>query len=185
MPPPADALPPPADPASSGRSGLCREVAAATPELLAVDRGEAHLVRVRAHVRVCRPCASDLAAQSTVIEQLRQLPIASDSRKSWVALRAALASERRDPEPASLPPLRASGDEFTLIALIGLALAAALVRLSPLAGRALRDAAAPTGPWLLPAAFLAFGAVVSLLALPLLRRARPAPLPLRFRPRSR
>ncbi|MBM4014665.1 MAG: hypothetical protein FJ293_06850 [Planctomycetes bacterium] len=185
MPPPADALPPSSAPDSSGRKGLCLEVAAATPELLAPDRGEPHLVRLRAHLRACRTCATDLAAQASVIEQLRQLPVASDSRKSWVALRAALASERRDPVRAAARSPQASGEEFALIALIGLALAAALVRLNPLAERALRSAETLSAPWLLPAAFVAFGALVSLLALPLLRRARPAPLPLRFRPRCR
>jgi hypothetical protein len=167
------------------RPALCREVAAATPELLSPDRGEPHLVRLRTHLRVCRACSGELAAQSAVIEQLRSLPVASDARKTWIGLRAALVAERLDPSRSCIGARSASAEEYALIAVIGGALAVALVRLSPLAARSVDGVRSESGPWLLPVAFLALGSLLSLLALPLLRRGKAVPQPLRFRPRFR
>lgn len=168
MVPPADETDPPLESGPPARPPACAAVAAATSELLLPDGGEPHLVRLRAHLRVCPRCQSDLAQQAAVIVRLRELPVAADSRKSWAGVRLALAQERRF---AVLHPPRerqVSRDEWLVLAVVAAALAWALVRLSPLVARAW-PTAAPFHLWLLPVLFVAFGALVSLLALPVLR----------------
>ena len=162
MRPPTPDSEPPIDP--------CAAVSAAASELLLPDAGDPRLAPLRAHLADCDACRAELAMQASLVEQLRELPVAADARKSWASLRLALATERREVQRRVAESTDA-GRELASLTIVALALAAALVRLSPLTARAM-SVVDSLQLWLLPILFLGFGAAIALLALPLLRARR-------------
>ena len=148
----------------------CAAVSAAASELLLPDAGDPRLAPLRAHLADCDACRAELAMQASLVEQLRELPVAADARKSWASLRLALAMERRDMQRRVAESTDA-GRELASLTVVALAVSAALVRLSPLTAHAF-SVVDSLQLWLLPLLFLGFGATVALLALPLLRARR-------------
>jgi hypothetical protein len=146
----------------------CSAVLAAASELLLPDDGNPRLAPLRAHLLTCDGCRDALAFHAALIEELRRLPVAADAKRSWASLRLALRDERRAAAIEAARPRTIAPSELVALAAVAIGVAAALVRMSPHAARALA-APASANLWLLPSLFVAFGAAVALLALPLLR----------------
>lgn len=166
------------DPDGAGTAS-CAQIDERMSELLAGDLPSNLRGGLELHVRGCARCAAEVAASKELIARLRALPTTASSAAVWRAIELGLARE-----PARRP--YAFALKFAALAAAGVVVAAMLVlrndalvalvearlpdrlRESLLSG-ALRSC-------LLPTLFTLFGAIASLLALPLLAGRPQAPL---------
>jgi anti-sigma factor RsiW len=169
----------PANDLDGAGSASCAQIDERMSELLAGDLPDSLRGGLELHVRGCARCAAEVAASKELVARLRALPTTARPTAVWRSIELAL--ER---EPARRP--YAFALKFAALAAAGIVVAATLVlrndalvalvearlpdRLrDSLLGGALRGC-------LLPTLFTLFGAIASLLALPLLAGRSHAPL---------
>jgi len=166
---------------NGGRAGdgACGLVAERLSDLLAGDLPFAMRRELESHASGCAACSAELSAAARTVAALRALPVAVRRDAVWSSLERALARE-----PARRP--HAFALEAALLGVLGTALAAALAlrndRVVEWIERNVPDALrellliGSLRACLLPTLFALFGAIVAVVALPLLAARRP-PLP--------
>jgi hypothetical protein len=166
---------------NGGRAGggACGLLAERVSDLLAGDLPLAMRRELESHAGGCATCSAELAAAARTVAALRALPVAVRRDAVWSSLERALARE-----PARRP--HAFALEAALLGVLGTALAAALAlrndRVVEWIERNVPDALrellliGSLRACLLPTLFALFGAIVAVVALPLLAARRP-PLP--------
>jgi len=163
----------------SAGGGACGLLAERLSDLLAGDLPFAMRRELESHASGCAACSAELSAAARTVAALRALPVAVRGDAVWSSFERALARE-----PARCP--YAFALEAALLGVLGTALAAALAlrndRVVEWIERNVPDALrellliGSLRACLLPTLFALFGAIVAVVALPLLAARRP-PLP--------